>query len=180
MTLWRCVIIFIHFATNCNDKQKYLEEIILNNKQKKFQIVLFIIIPRLLGIIIASTCFTNEFLIDNLNQILIDANILLVGLFCLTLVSLFILLNFKGNEKTMQIRESWHYKKILYVHLLSVTWLFLGLNCLFVCHLLDLISKTISWILILIMTVSFIYSVIVLFYLTIMISTLFVKKKKYF
>lgn len=152
----------------------------MDNKQKNVRVILLIIGPILFGMIIASAYFANEFLENNLSEILKNTVNLLATLFGFILASLTILVSFEGNEKTKQIRNSRHYKKILGIHLISDIWMFFGMSCLSVCNMFGLINKTVSWMLIWIVSVSFAYIVIVLYYLAIMIGTLFVEKKEYY
>lgn len=153
----------------------------MNNKYKKnIFFILLIILPILFGIAIACMFFSNDFLKENLSSILMDTVTLLSTLFGFILASLSILVSFEGNEKTKQIRESRHYKKILGIHLISDIWMFLGMAFLFGCHVFGLITEIVSWIFVLVISVSFIYLVLVLFYLAIMIGTLFVEKIKYY
>ena len=152
----------------------------MKNKQKEdISLILTISIPILLGIGTACFLFSNEYLIENLSDVMKEAVTLLVTLFGFILASLSILISFEGNEKTKQLRESRHYKKILGVHLMSDIWMFFGTGCLFGFNIFGLLNKTVAWVFVLIVSVSFYYLAIVLFYLAIMIGTLFVKKTNY-
>ena len=153
----------------------------MNNKKKKdISLILAIVIPLLIGVVLATVSVFNDYLKNNLNVILMDAVTLLVTLFGFILASLSILVSFEGNEKTKQIRESRHYKRILGVHLVSDIWMFLGVCCLFAFKIFGVLNGIAVWIFVLVVSVSFFYLALVLFYLAVMIGTLFVEKKKYY
>lgn len=149
-------------------------------KKIRFDIIVILILPLIIGSIIARMAFMNEQILLNLDSLLFEMATILATLFGFVLTAMSILLAFEGNERTQRIRESRHYKKILICYILTNVYMLVSICFFFGAHAFCSINEYVSLFFVLLSSVCFIYLMLVLFYFIIVILTVFVTPPKYY
>lgn len=140
---------------------------------------LTIAVPIIISCIVSVLKFKDKILLQNLESLLENITGIMATLFGFILTALSILLAFEGNEKTRQLRDSRHYKTILGTYLISALYMLLGLIIFVVCSSFSIINERACFIYIFFTTICFLYLLLSLYYLVLMVITLFHKKKEY-
>ncbi len=143
-------------------------------------VLLNFVLPLAISCVLAILFYKCDALKKNISDLIENIIGIIATLFGFVITALSILLTIQGNEKTKQIRESRHYKKILLTYAFASIIMLFSLIAFIIIYSFSINSRVVCFIYILCTTLCMTYLIIALWYLALIILTTFHKKKKYY